>query len=226
MHDGTATTSAIRLYVIDPHPITRVGLDRLFRSESDVRVVGEAPTAAALLSGAVPPPDVVLSDMATRRQLADAEMLLARHRSLTIVAFTERRCEDLVRGFIAAGGVGWTLKDEPLDGVRRAVRLAAEGRTFFDPAIADSLVQPSPNRLLSGRELVVLRMIARGAPQKVIAAALGVKDRTVETYRARGLSKLHLTTRRELVRHAVGAGWLECGDASEHGPRHETTQGG
>jgi DNA-binding NarL/FixJ family response regulator len=92
----------------------------------------------------------------------------------------------------------------------------AAGATYIDPAVAGQLVvarpratgSASPGADLSEREAEVLQLIAQGYPIKQIASRLDVSVRTVETYRARGMEKLRIRTRAELVRYAHQRGWL------------------
>ena len=102
------------------------------------------------------------------------------------------------------------------DELLRAIRAVAAGETYVDPRIAASLL-PRPGSTLtidqaahplSGREEEVLRRIAWGESNKSIAAALEISTRTVETYKARIAEKLGLRTRPEIVRYALGRGWL------------------
>ena len=62
---------------------------------------------------------------------------------------------------------------------------------------------------LSEREAEVVRLIARGFSNKEIAAQLGLSSKTVETYKARSLEKLGLSSRSDLVSYAVQRGWLD-----------------
>jgi DNA-binding NarL/FixJ family response regulator len=70
---------------------------------------------------------------------------------------------------------------------------------------------PATGADLSEREEEVLRLIAQAYPVKQIAARLDVGVRTVETYRARGMEKLGLRTRADIVRYAAHRGWLTPG---------------
>jgi DNA-binding CsgD family transcriptional regulator len=61
---------------------------------------------------------------------------------------------------------------------------------------------------LTAREAEVLKLVAAGLTAKEIAHQLGVTNKSVETYKARGIAKLGLRTRRDIVRYAAGQGWL------------------
>jgi DNA-binding NarL/FixJ family response regulator len=113
------------------------------------------------------------------------------------------------------------LKRTAADNLVRAIRSVAAGETYIDPAVAGQLIPattrppaagaPQAGVDLSDREEEVLRLIAQGHPVKQIAARLDVGVRTVETYRARGMEKLGLKTRADIVRYAAQRGWLTTG---------------
>jgi DNA-binding NarL/FixJ family response regulator len=103
----------------------------------------------------------------------------------------------------------------------RAIRAIAEGGIYLDPAVAGNALpeadgpraRSQEEEPLSQREEDVLRLAARGISNKEIAATLEVSVKTVETYKARGLEKLGLRTRAEIVRYGFSRGWLDDLDA-------------
>ena len=109
------------------------------------------------------------------------------------------------------------LKRAAADELVRAIRAVASGGTYIDPELARQVAcapRGSPSEAfrvpqLSAREAEVLRQIAKGASIKETAAALDLGPRTIETYRARGMEKLGLKGRGDLIRYAVQRGWLK-----------------
>jgi DNA-binding NarL/FixJ family response regulator len=102
----------------------------------------------------------------------------------------------------------------------QAIRTVAAGQRYVDPAIAaragdgarandGAAGSKKAAPPLTEREREVLKMVARGFTNKEIAGRLGVGVKSVETYKARGIDKLGLRTRAELVRHGSAHGWLE-----------------
>jgi DNA-binding NarL/FixJ family response regulator len=117
------------------------------------------------------------------------------------------------------GAVGYVLKLSACDELVRAIRVVAAGGTYVDPVLAGA-VMPRSRRMGSGtirvaslseRELDVLRQVAQGHTAKEVAERLGVSPRTLETYKARAMAKLDLTSRADLIRYAVRCGWLQEG---------------
>jgi DNA-binding NarL/FixJ family response regulator len=135
-------------------------------------------------------------------------------------------CEDVaaVRRALWAGAGGYALKRSAADELVRAVRAVravAAGGTYLDPAVAHAMAAARAADELSEREVQALRLIARGYSNKEIAAQMRVSVKTVETYKARGLGKLGLGSRVEVMRYAVRRGWL-----TDDGPAGELLVGG
>jgi two-component system response regulator NreC len=112
---------------------------------------------------------------------------------------------------IAAGALGFVLKDLADGDLPQAVRAAARDEEYVSPRVAarlDALQRSLTEDRLTAREVEVLRLIALGHTSVEIARKLHLSPRTVETHRARIHGKLGLATRAELVRYALGRGLL------------------
>lgn len=185
----------IRVLVADDHRLVRAGIRTLLDAEQDITVVGEARDGAeAVAAVAGVDPDVVLMDLsmpnvdgveATRGVLSADP----RAKVLVLTSFSDR---ERVREVLAAGAIGYVLKDcEPAELVA-AVRSAAQGHVPLDPRVAGALL-PSPRDTagdgagsgLSPRETEVLRLVAQGLANKQIARALGITERTVKAHLGR-----------------------------------------
>jgi DNA-binding NarL/FixJ family response regulator len=104
------------------------------------------------------------------------------------------------------------LKRTAADVLVSAVKFAARGEIYVDPAVAPAAPGAAPAfKPPSGRELEVLVLYCRGRTTKEIAAEIGVGTRTVETYLARVREKLGTRSRADLVRYAAAAGLLDVG---------------
>jgi DNA-binding NarL/FixJ family response regulator len=117
-----------------------------------------------------------------------------------------------------AGARGYILKTSAVENLVNGIRAITLGGTYLDPAIAHRVfngkhaaAKPAKGRAapaLTEREAEVLKMAALGFTNKEIASRLDVGVKSVETYKARGLEKLGLKTRAELVRYASAQEWL------------------
>lgn len=178
----------VTVLLADDHHLVRSGLAGLVDSVDGMRVVGQAADGAEAVSLAAELlPAVVLMDLsmpvldgveATRRIVAaqpDAHVVV-----LTSFSDTTR-----VGDALAAGAIGYLLKDcDPRDLIA-AVRSAAQGYAPLDPRVARALLPTttvSPADGLSVRELQVLRLIGKGMANKQIGRALGISERTVKVH--------------------------------------------
>ena len=120
-------------------------------------------------------------------------------------------CEDgnpmFAQHALAAGAVGYVLKEFADEELPSAVRAAARGEVYVSPRVErrlEALERSRTGEQLTAREVEVLRLLALGHTSVEIAARLQISARTVESHRARIHNKLGLTTRAELVRYALG----------------------
>ncbi|MBX9681552.1 MAG: response regulator transcription factor [Gemmataceae bacterium] len=208
----------LRVLIADDHPMLRSGLRGLIDVQPDMDVVGEASDGAAAIQMASDVrPDVVVMDVSMPGMggAEATEQMRRRCEGVKVLALTAHEERGYVQKLMRAGASGYVIKRTAADELVRAIRTVAAGKTYIDPAVAGLLVTPSapsqdlvPTVELSERECEVLQRIARGHPVKQIAASLDITVRTVETYKARGMEKLNLKTRADLVRYALRQGWL------------------
>ena len=112
---------------------------------------------------------------------------------------------------LAAGAIGFVLKDHADEDLPEAIRLAARGEQYLSPRLAlplDDMQRAVSEDRLTVREVEVLRLIALGHTSVEIAHQLHLSPRTVETHRARIHRKLGVATRAELVAYALRRGLL------------------
>lgn len=211
----------IRVFLADDHGILRAGLRLLIDAQPDMRVVGEAGDGAGTLHLVADlQPDLILLDL-TMPGLGGLEVLpLLRQRAPNsrILILTMHDNEGYLRQALQAGAAGYVLKGAVDSELLNAIRAVARGETYIHSAIThkllESLQSPLPSAsdpwdALSARELEVLRLVALGYTNSEIAEQLAISVKTVETYRARGMEKLNLRTRAELVRAAIAKGLLD-----------------
>jgi DNA-binding NarL/FixJ family response regulator len=216
-------TGKIRIVLADDHPIVLDGLRNLIRAESDFELVGEAASGlSALKVIREQRPDVAVLDISMpelngivlSRRLA-GEMPVLR---LLILTLHEDRA--YLNQALEAGVRGYVLKRSAVENLVQAIRAVLVGGLYIDPAIVGRVFESKQinKRLaarkgvapeLTDREADVLKMAALGFTNKEIASRLDVGVKSIETYKARGLEKLGLKTRAELVRYASGQGWLD-----------------
>ena len=177
----------IRVLVVDDHAMVRTGLVAMLAADGDIEVVAQAADGRAAVTEALAAtPDVVLMDlsMPVVDGVEATRSVLAALPSTRIVVLTTFADQDRVRRALAAGAVGYQLKDAEPETLRNAVRTAAEGNVPLDPRVAGALL-PRVSRaadVLSAREREVLLLVTEGLANKQIAHTLDIAERTVKAH--------------------------------------------
>ena len=209
----------IRVFVCDDHALVRSGLCRLLESEPDLVVVGQGADAEEAVAGvAEHRPDVLLLDvvMPGRSGIAAIPDLKAASADTQILVLSMQDDPRYVREAFALGAHGYLLKEAADAELVQAIRDVAGGHRYVHPALGARLAaleaearQRAETDPLSEREHEVLRLLALGHTNQEIADQLLISVRTAESHRARIMQKLRLSSRAELVRHALATGALE-----------------
>lgn len=211
----------IHIFIVDDHAVLRTGLRLLFNSQPDMQVVGEAVDGSSAVEAIkVAGPDVVTLDLTMPG--AGGLSVLARVTTecpkARILALTMHDDPAYIRAVLAGGGAGYVTKTADESEVLSAVRAVSQGRKYFDAGANDVLVKtllgedvhPAAARSdsLSEREREVLTLVAQGYTNAQVADRLFLSTKTIETYRARLMTKLGVTQRAQLVQCALQMGLL------------------
>jgi len=213
----------IRIVLADDHPIVLDGLRNLIRAEPDFALVGEAVSGlSALKIIREQRPDVAVLDisMPELNGILLSRRLAGEMPGLRLLVLTLHEDRAYLNQALEAGVRGYVLKRSAVENLVQAIRAVMVGGLYIDPAIVGRVFESKQinKRLaarkgvspaLTDREADVLKMAALGFTNKEIASRLDVGVKSIETYKARGLEKLGLKTRAELVRYASGQGWLD-----------------
>jgi DNA-binding NarL/FixJ family response regulator len=198
----------IRLLIVDDHPIVREGLRAAFGNEPDFDVVGEAGDGEeAVARVAEVEPDVVLMDLRMPKMdgVTAIRRLLEEDRRLSVLVLTTFDSDADVLPAVAAGAVGYLLKDAPTAELLGSVRAAAEGKSVLSPLLLSRLMgqirQPVPG-MLSKRELEVLKLVADGASNREVAGRLFISEASVKTHLVHIFNKLGVRDRAGAVGEA------------------------
>jgi len=209
--------SKIRILVADDHGIVRKGLRFLLDRQPDMEVVAEACEGreAVRLSQEMSPNVVILDVAMPQLNGIDAAAQIIKNNPSTSVVMLSMYADEsyLVRA-LSVGAKGYLLKESAEADIVKAVQVVAQGRPFFSPQIAQTLLadylralqqrqlQDSYD-LLTDREREVLQLLAEGKSNKEVATILDLSTYTVETHRTNLMHKLNLHNTAEIVLYAV-----------------------
>jgi two-component system, NarL family, response regulator NreC len=203
----------ITVLLVDDHSLVRQALKRTLQDAADLRVVGEAGDGPGAVKAARRlRPDVVVMDFALPGMMGGAAtqriLEILPEAAVLILSMHEER--SYVRAALDAGARGYLLKSATDMELGEAVRQVAAGRHVLDSRI----VLPEPplddiTRLLTAREMEVLRLIARGKSNKQIAVELGIRANTVGVHRNNIMGALAIRNCAKLTLYAIGRGFVE-----------------
>ncbi|MBM3153899.1 MAG: response regulator transcription factor [Chloroflexi bacterium] len=207
----------IKILIADDHPYVREGLLSMLKRERDFVVVGEAENGTEAVSKAKElSPDVVLMDLRMPEMDGVEAMNQIREAKpdTKFVILTTYSDDDYIFRGIAAGARAYLLKDAPREDLFKAIRAVHLGESLIQPVVASKVLDrltelsrraPSGDEL-SERELEVLQLMAKGAANKEIGAALHISQSTVKTHISNIFQKLGVNDRTGAVTEALKRG--------------------
>lgn len=214
--------STIRVLVADDHAVLRAGLRLLINTQPDMEVVGEAGDHRQALEMARKlQPNVLTLDMSmpAGNGIQVIQTLAREFPSIRVLVLTMHDDPAYFRMALASGAVGYVCKKAADTELLTAIRSVAQGRVYTQLELsADNSAQlaptlarsaRSPLEQLSEREQEVLQFLAQGFTNQAIADRLRLSVKTVESYRARLLTKLRMKSRAELTQFAIESGLLQ-----------------
>ena len=212
------SSSTIRVFIADDHPVVRQGLRRIVEADHAFSVAGEAGDSAALLEA--------MSKVATDVLLLDVSMpggafldtlraLRADHPTIRVLVLSVHPEDQWAVRALRAGASGYLTKDHSPAQLLAAIRRVHGGGKYVSAALAEQLatqihdgVERALHERLSDREFEVMRRLGSGQTGSQIAAELGLSPKSVSTYRTRVLEKMGLESNAELVRYAARNGLI------------------
>jgi len=215
----------IRIYLVDDHNVLRAGLRRLLEAEADMTVVGESADVVKAASeiGELQP-DVVILDLSLTGMngLEGLAVLKEKTPNSRFLILTMHNDEQYLRLALAQGALGYVIKQAANEELLSAIRVVNQGGTYLHPAHRGLLFEndlpasekqaqgaAQPLARLSAREQEILVLVASGYTNRQAAEKLVLSEKTIETYKSRLMTKLHLSTRIDLVRYALQHGLIK-----------------
>ena len=220
----SAEDQIIQMVVIDKDPMFALGLCSLLEKRPQIRASARTPSDVLdaiqdqhATDQIGSPIDLVLLDPA-QLDLSPAKLvqrLRERFGTRSLISYTNDLSMTLARSCLAAGFRGVLPRSIGLEQLEQAISAVHGGATCIDPTFANLFESaqstasvPRP-RELTEREIYVLKSVAFGKSLKEIGLELELSSKTIETYKARGSSKLNLQGRRAIVEYAIRNGWVQ-----------------
>ncbi|WP_236174251.1 two-component system response regulator NarL [Pseudomonas pseudonitroreducens] len=210
---ATPTDDRARILLVDDHPMMRKGVVQLLEFEDGLEVVGEAGSGEeALRMAAELQPDMILLDlnMTGMTGLDTLRAMRENGEDARIVVFTVSDDRNDVINVLRAGADGYLLKDMDPERLLEHIRQAATGQLTISPQLTQVLAQalrgddrPKGIEELTDRERQILRQLAHGYSNKMIARKLDITEGTVKVHVKRVLHKLGMRSRVEAAVWAV-----------------------
>jgi DNA-binding NarL/FixJ family response regulator len=214
-------TQPIRVILADDHAVVRKGIREFLEEADGITVVAEAADGEqAVTLVAEHQPDVAVLDvqMPIASGIEATRRIKARHPDVRVLILTAYDDDPYIFALLQAGASGYILKTADSGDLVQAVRAVAQGESPLDPAVTQKMVQQLATgrplgaqatvEPLTGREVEVLRLVARGMTNKAIGRELDISDRTVQGHLANIYGKLNASSRTEAVTKALQQGWL------------------
>lgn len=210
-----------RVYLVDDHALTRMGLRTMIDAEKDMEVCGETgDPAAAMVDIAALKPHVVVADISLRSGsgIDLTKNIKAFSPAIDIVIVSIHDESVYAMRVLKAGARAYVMKEDAIFRVLDAIRRVRRGELCVSDRVATEILKRCvdgtagdetdlPVRRLSNRELEIVSLIGEGMPTRQIAAKLLLSVKTVETHRVHVKRKLGLTHSSQLVQFCVR--WVE-----------------
>ena len=235
MHDESTSSASIRVLLADDHDILRQGLKMLLSMQQEMQVVGEARTGQEAVTMTLDlSPDVVVMDisMPDMDGLEACHLIRSQQTATQVLMLTMHESEEYFLHSLRMGAAGYLVKEAAPSDLRMAINAISQGGAFLYPGLAKALIRSyvaSPAsatlashdhetvntsslaqalRVLTPREVEVLKLVAEGRTNQEIADQLTLSIKTVQAHRANVMEKLDLRDITHLVRFAIRYGLI------------------
>ena len=206
----------IRVLLADDHTILRDGIRALLDDQADIEVIGEAQDGLSTVKMVAKlKPDVVIMDIAMPmlNGIEATRQIQRDYPQVKVLILTMHENEEYIRQVLAAGALGYVLKDAAAHDLLGAIRAVHRGEAVLSPAITRLVIEDylrwgdiRPADISNGltpREREILQLIAEGYTNKEIAEILSLSVKTIQSHRSNLMSKLDLHDRGELIKYAI-----------------------
>jgi DNA-binding NarL/FixJ family response regulator len=202
----------IRILCVDDHPVLREGIAAILASETDMALVAEAGNGReAIEQFRTHRPDITLMDL-QMPLMGGGEAIVAIRKEFPnarIIVLTTYSGDAQADRAFKAGAYGYLLKSMLRKELVETIRTVHGGRKRITPEIAVEMAEHHADDALTEREIDVLRQVASGNANKIIADHLEISEETVKAHMRKILSKLGANDRTHAVSIALKRGIIE-----------------
>lgn len=202
---------AIRVLIVDDHPVVRLGLRTMLETEETITVTAAVGSAReAFLELQKQRPDVVLMDL-RMPEMEGTQAIIELRRiqpDIKVLVLTNYESDEYIFRALQAGAMGYLMKSTPQEEIVDAVEKVHRNKRCVPPQITQRLMETMARDELSKRELEVLVLVARGLTNKEIAQQLSISDKTVRNHVTSCLLKLGADDRTEAATTAMSRGLI------------------
>ena len=194
--------TAIRVLVVDDHPVVRLGIATIIDTQPDMTVVAEAGDGdEAITLFRKHRPDLTIMDLRLEKMSGVQCIREIRNESpdARFVVLTTYQGDEDIHQALEAGARGYLIKGMPRQLLLDAIHQVYEGRKFLPPTVTEALANRKPNCDLSHREREVLSLLASGKSNKEIAAALCIAEITVKCHLSMIFARLGVNDRTQAI---------------------------
>ena len=202
----------IKILILDDHSVVREGLKRIIEESSDLKVVMEAADGLdALRKLKKTEVDLVITDLSVPG-ISGVELvkrIKAFNQNLPILVLTIHPEDQFGLRVLKAGAAGYLTKESAPKLLLKAIRKVLAGRRYINEALAEQLalhlddLEKPLHEKLSDREFSILCMFGLGKTVSEVASELGLSVKTISTYKARIMQKMHMKSTAQLIRYAI-----------------------
>lgn len=210
-----------RILIVDDHTLLREGLNTIVTSSPEMEVVGGAENGLiAVKLAAELKPDLILMDI-NMPIMNGTEALISikkRYPEIKIIMLTAHKAEEYIRESLHAGADGYVLKNSTRAELLSAIQKVLNGKSYLSPEVSEQILNEYMGKAtvptasawdtLVKREREVLKLVAEGNSNKMIASLMSVSIKTVEKNRSNLMKKLHLQNSAMLTAYAIEKGLL------------------
>ena len=202
--------------IAEDHQMLIDGVKSFFEYDEDINIIGSVNNGKDLIKLVeLKQPKLVITDIRMPKMdgIEATKIIKSKFSHIKILALTMFDQPDAIKQMLDAGASGYLLKNSGIKMLSKAIKVIAEGNTFFDPNVAFNFMNDyidknvtigkSDQIVLSNREKEILQLIANGKTSKQIAEELFIAKTTVDTHRKNMIRKLNLNNGNELVKYAI-----------------------